>query len=199
MAATRFSRWGSISQVVELAKYAKGDLPWLLQFGKRVGVVGQVMEGVFNERAAAMLLFTDDESAINRALEHGDAVEANLQRVKGWVLFLSPVPALGAAGFGVGAFLAPEAVGWAAGIGTGTVVSTLGIGLAVAALIVVTIDIFIYKHRGPDDVMNPFAGKVVKALEVEFGDDEHPGPSVTEQKVTEFVNAAKEMLHAMGA
>lgn len=193
LAQDTFQVVGSISAVIELVKFAKiTNLPWALRVGGRIGAAGHVIEAAFNVRESYILFLVDGESAIERALERGESIEAYVHRARGVVLLMSAGAVIPGAVLGAKAAVA---AGGSVAAGAATVaLAWLGVGLAVAALLTLGFDGYLYLHRGPDDVTDKLAGKLEEALDNEFGDDERPGPSRTERQLAQWATAADELM-----
>jgi len=87
------------------------------------------------------------------------------------VLMSSAVP--GAVAFSSAAIAAAagETLVGTLGVAVAAASTPLIVGLAVGAIIVVGIDIFLYAHGGPDNALDDTSEKLQKALNREFGSD----------------------------
>jgi hypothetical protein len=97
-----------------------------------------------------------------KAVVDGDEFEGWLQESKGLILVASAVPGAVAAG-------STLVLGGTAAAAFSAALPPLGVALAIASILVVGIEIAIYLHRGPSNVMEPIEEALERALKKEFG------------------------------
>ncbi len=138
----------------------------VIEFAKVGEIVkgpGLLLEAILNLQEGAMILVLQEDSPAASAVRRGDFYEGGLQEARGMVLVASPVLGLAE---GAGAVLAGEA----AGAAFAAALPMLGLGLALAGLIVVGINIALYIHHGPANSMEDIEKALDKARVREFGD-----------------------------
>jgi len=142
--------------------YASEKYKWITKLGKVgkwAGVPGAYLEGFFNVREGITILYSE-EGEMFKALEEDKSVKAHANLIKGCALVGSVVPGMVAAG-GV----------WVSGASMGTIllgsIPILGIGLMIAGLTVLAIDIFIYLYEGPEGYLKKFEDEFKSAYKRE--------------------------------
>jgi hypothetical protein len=171
LAMNTFQSLDSLGSALHFATRAGKALPWFIEFA---GPAGAVIEAYYNVKEGSILLFDAEESAVVKALENGDEVEARCLFVKGWVMVSSISYWLTSAALGVGGAViaggGAVAVVAKAGAALGTTMTPLAIGLAAGAILVIGIDLYLHAHSGPENSMVPFQKKLDEAAKAEFGD-----------------------------
>jgi hypothetical protein len=122
---------------------------------------GLVIEAALNVYDGATILILGEDSASAEAVRAGEPVVAWLQEAKGLVLVASAVPGAVAGG-------AALIGGAGAAAAFAAALSPLGIGLAIGGLVVLALDIAIYLHEGPTNVMNSLRKALDEAIRHEF-------------------------------
>jgi hypothetical protein len=143
--------------------------------GEKLNVPGLVLEGVLNVVDGVTIVRHGMDSTSRAAAMRGEEVEATVEDVKGYILILSPAPGVVAAAAAAASaetadLVATAAVEAIAAAALGAVATPLAVGLAIAGAVIVLIDIGLYIHSGPQNVMQEVEDKLMKAAWREFGE-----------------------------
>jgi hypothetical protein len=139
-----------------------GVLSKFEEFGAKLKGPGLVLEAALNVKDGSTILLLGEDSLSAKAVVDGDEFEGWLQESKGLILVASAVPGAVAAG-------STLVLGGTAAAAFSAALPPLGVALAIASILVVGIEIAIYLHRGPSNVMEPIEEALERALKKEFG------------------------------
>jgi hypothetical protein len=194
-ATNLFQAVGSVGEAVTFVMTRAGKVEGVVarttRFLGAAGGVGQVMEAVYNVKEGLVLILDEEDSGVVEALDRGEEFEAKLLMFKGCVLVSSAVPATVAFGSAVTTALwggaAATATGGSVLAGAATAAAPpLAIGLALAAVVVVGIEVYLYSAHGPEGAIDPIRKRLKQVIKAEFGDERSPGPGRTARTLSEY-------------
>jgi hypothetical protein len=133
------------------------------ELGEKVKGPGLVLEAVLNVQEGSQIILLGEDSLAAAALRSDDSVDGWLEESRGLVLVASAVP-------GAVAASATLIAGGTAAAAMAAAIPPLGLALAIAGVIVVGLNIALYIHHGPANIMDELKKALDKAKVREFGD-----------------------------